>query len=385
MKGANKQRQRRQSDSGHGSQNRQPLSEEEAVIYLEKVKTTFIHQSDVYDRFLAIMKDFKAQNINTPGVIQRVSELFKGHPDLMYGFNTFLPPGFHVPLEDAEGTVQEDEDDDGPDPVDNDQTNLDRAIVFYASLNKKLKNQSGLLAQFWEALQSYETDKKLGPLCDKVVVLFEDYPNYLERFQQLLPADCRHRQKFFPKAKEDEKTHRGAKRGPKKLRQAREQKEGSPRPKRSQLQMEEQSASRCGDSQDLVTFFEKVKNRCVPPSGAHTCCGVACLLMQNAFRFPRCDTNLYNQILAVCSMWGSEMLQKQEVFDQLSSLLDMDLLKNFGQLLNTYNLTCEEMREFLASLSRVPKEHKRKASKWGPSYRLVHHSKQISKATGLTR
>ena len=34
--------------------------------------------------------------IDTPGVINRVSELFAGHPDLIQGFNTFLPPGYRI-------------------------------------------------------------------------------------------------------------------------------------------------------------------------------------------------------------------------------------------------------------------------------------------------
>ena len=34
--------------------------------------------------------------INTPGVIKRVSELFRGHNDLILGFNTFLPPGYKI-------------------------------------------------------------------------------------------------------------------------------------------------------------------------------------------------------------------------------------------------------------------------------------------------
>lgn len=34
--------------------------------------------------------------IDTPGVIQRVSELFKGNNNLILGFNTFLPPGYKI-------------------------------------------------------------------------------------------------------------------------------------------------------------------------------------------------------------------------------------------------------------------------------------------------
>jgi len=35
-------------------------------------------------------------SIDTPGVIDRVSTLFRGHPSLIQGFNTFLPPGYRI-------------------------------------------------------------------------------------------------------------------------------------------------------------------------------------------------------------------------------------------------------------------------------------------------
>lgn len=38
-------------------------------------------------------------SIDTPGVIGRVSQLFKGHPDLIMGFNTFLPPGYKIEVQ----------------------------------------------------------------------------------------------------------------------------------------------------------------------------------------------------------------------------------------------------------------------------------------------
>lgn len=42
------------------------------------------------------MKDFKSCAIDTPGVIERVSTLFAGNPNLIQGFNTFLPPGYKI-------------------------------------------------------------------------------------------------------------------------------------------------------------------------------------------------------------------------------------------------------------------------------------------------
>lgn len=65
----------------------------------QKVKYKFGNQPQVYNDFLDIMKEFKSQSIDTPGVIQRVSNLFKGHPELIVGFNTFLPPGYKIEVQ----------------------------------------------------------------------------------------------------------------------------------------------------------------------------------------------------------------------------------------------------------------------------------------------
>ncbi|CAD6184665.1 unnamed protein product [Caenorhabditis auriculariae] len=72
---------------------------EDALSYLDQVKNQFSEEPAVYTQFLDIMKDFKSQTIDTPGVISRVSHLFHGRPALIMGFNTFLPPGFEVRLE----------------------------------------------------------------------------------------------------------------------------------------------------------------------------------------------------------------------------------------------------------------------------------------------
>ena len=79
------------------------LKVEDALAYLEQVKAQFENQPRVYAKFLDIMKEFKAQAIDTPAVIERVTMLFRGHPDLILGFNTFLPPGYKIDLtEDME-------------------------------------------------------------------------------------------------------------------------------------------------------------------------------------------------------------------------------------------------------------------------------------------
>ncbi|OSX66922.1 hypothetical protein POSPLADRAFT_1077635, partial [Postia placenta MAD-698-R-SB12] len=73
-----------------------PLNVTDALGYLDSVKAQFQDKPDVYNHFLDIMKDFKSQVIDTPGVIARVSMLFHSNPYLIQGFNTFLPPGYRI-------------------------------------------------------------------------------------------------------------------------------------------------------------------------------------------------------------------------------------------------------------------------------------------------
>ncbi|XP_073724591.1 SIN3 transcription regulator family member Aa [Misgurnus anguillicaudatus] len=87
------------SASAQGQQQFQRLKVEDALSYLDQVKLQFGNHPQVYNDFLDIMKEFKSQSIDTPGVISRVSQLFKGHPDLIMGFNTFLPPGYKIEVQ----------------------------------------------------------------------------------------------------------------------------------------------------------------------------------------------------------------------------------------------------------------------------------------------
>jgi len=83
------------------------LKVEDALLYLDQVKMAFGDKPEIYNKFLDIMKNFKAQEIDTPGVIQQVSRLFCGNNKLILGFNTFLPDGYKIelPLEGGDATM----------------------------------------------------------------------------------------------------------------------------------------------------------------------------------------------------------------------------------------------------------------------------------------
>jgi paired amphipathic helix protein Sin3a len=78
------------------------LRVEDALLYLDDVKREFRNRPAVYNEFLTIIKNFKTQEVDTPGVIQRVSRLFRGYNRLILGFNTFLPEGYKISLADLE-------------------------------------------------------------------------------------------------------------------------------------------------------------------------------------------------------------------------------------------------------------------------------------------
>ncbi|XP_036878100.1 paired amphipathic helix protein Sin3b isoform X2 [Manis javanica] len=75
-----------------------PVHVEDALTYLDQVKIRFGSDPATYNGFLEIMKEFKSQSIDTPGVIRRVSQLFHEHPDLIVGFNAFLPLGYRIDI-----------------------------------------------------------------------------------------------------------------------------------------------------------------------------------------------------------------------------------------------------------------------------------------------
>lgn len=80
------------------------LRVEDALLYLDQVKMEFGDRPHIYNEFLDIMKTFKTQQLDTPGVIRRVSSLFQGNRRLVLGFNTFLPEGYKIEMPvDGEG------------------------------------------------------------------------------------------------------------------------------------------------------------------------------------------------------------------------------------------------------------------------------------------
>ncbi|KAG8087162.1 hypothetical protein GUJ93_ZPchr0010g9253 [Zizania palustris] len=63
----------------------------QGIQYLEAIKDTFPHDPETYQIFVGVMRDYKSKRIDIERVVFRISMLFKGHKNLLRGFNKFLP------------------------------------------------------------------------------------------------------------------------------------------------------------------------------------------------------------------------------------------------------------------------------------------------------
>ncbi|KAI5190926.1 paired amphipathic helix protein Sin3b [Nematocida sp. AWRm77] len=83
----------------------------DAMRYLDIVRAEYQNNTEVYNRFLKTMKDYKERHIDAKGVIEIILVLFNGNQKLLQGFNQFLPKKYEI-LPSGEVKMHEDKDRD---------------------------------------------------------------------------------------------------------------------------------------------------------------------------------------------------------------------------------------------------------------------------------
>nr|GMD16980.1 paired amphipathic helix protein Sin3-like 3 isoform X1 [Ipomoea batatas] len=162
--------------SGNGMQK---LTTGDALAYLKNVKDIFQDKRDKYDEFLEVMKDFKAQRVDTSGVIARVKDLFKGHQNLILGFNTFLPKGYEI-------TLQSD-DESQPPPIKK-PVEFEEAISFVNKIKTRFQGDDSVYKCFLGILNMYRKENKsISEVYQEVSSLFHEHPDLLVEFANFLP------------------------------------------------------------------------------------------------------------------------------------------------------------------------------------------------------
>jgi paired amphipathic helix protein Sin3a len=165
------------------------------------------------------------RRLTTPGVIRRVSELFRGHTNLIMKFNRFLPPGYRI----DESTIAAAEAEEAasmagsqpmahagvppptshvslpPPPARRPVTNVrqdgkppefDHAIQYVTKIKQRfVKDQPDVYRRFLEILHSYQKNSAsaadqgavISEVLSRVAELFQDHPDLLQDFRFFLP------------------------------------------------------------------------------------------------------------------------------------------------------------------------------------------------------
>ena len=182
------------------------------------------------------MKNFKSQQIDTPGVISQVSQLFRGHDHLILGFNTFLPPDQKISKEQLRIMNEQHQAMKDKQAASNKaaseskkskkakkakkqtqnlqaQDNLmqqtefqaqaqtqaegtggqqpfgfEHAITYVTKIKTRFERDSAKYTRFLDILHDYKEDKQsIEGVLEQVSELFKDHPDLLKEFAYFLP------------------------------------------------------------------------------------------------------------------------------------------------------------------------------------------------------
>jgi paired amphipathic helix protein Sin3a len=156
---------------------------DDAVEFLDRVREMFSDLPYIYNSFLEVMKGFKDQTITTDDVINRVKLLFKGHPDLLQGFNLFLPPAYRIQVEaespptTAHANIE-----------DQKAQQFARAYKYVTKVKKRFTDAPHTYQEFLTVLDKYQTVHRSVDLVNtEITRLFRCHPDLLSEFAVFLP------------------------------------------------------------------------------------------------------------------------------------------------------------------------------------------------------
>ena len=194
----------------------------------------FSDKPQIYNEFLELMKKFKAQTIGTRSVIDAVKNMFKGHNELILGFNAFLPEGEEIELTEEEentppypsnnpsgvgsggggGSSSSSSSSSSTDAAAGSGTMMtpnqgqgageaatglqmmqqEHAISYVTTVRNRFANEPDTYRAFLRILHTYQKEK--GPIKDameQVSILFADHPDLLMEFTHFLPNQAKER------------------------------------------------------------------------------------------------------------------------------------------------------------------------------------------------
>jgi paired amphipathic helix protein Sin3a len=170
-------------NDGHAPVAVSRMTHDDAVDFLDHVREKFSDRPYLYNSFLAVMKEFREQTITTDVVINHVKLLFKGHPELLQGFNLFLPPAYRIGAEaELPRTTAHAEIEDQK------AQQFARAFKYVNKVKNRLADAPRTYQEFLTVLNKYQTVHRSVDLVNtEITRLFRSHPDLLSEFAVFLP------------------------------------------------------------------------------------------------------------------------------------------------------------------------------------------------------
>ncbi|KAL8990465.1 MAG: hypothetical protein Q9169_008117 [Polycauliona sp. 2 TL-2023] len=154
--------------------------------YLDKLELHFIKTPNVFSRFQDILDAFKNQSIDAPRAIERVSDLFAGHADLLEEFHVLIQPQIkHKPTHNewkwenkpyiSTGELKE-------------PSRPNEALHFLHRLGIRYSRDITVFQCFLDMMREFEHGiLDFSGLTKRVLVLLVHDPDLLQEFNMFLP------------------------------------------------------------------------------------------------------------------------------------------------------------------------------------------------------
>eukprot|EP01080_Neovahlkampfia_damariscottae_P009115 gene9115-1205_t len=311
------------------------LRVEDALAYLDQVKTKYKDNLKVYQNFLDVMRDFKDNKIDTPGVIIKVMELFKGDNNLILGFNAFLPPGCKIELPETEEAPIKKKVIEKNDPSAAQKMDFDQAIQYVTKIKSRFENNLEDYRTFLKILTSYQQNQiTLKKVYEQVSELFKSHPDLLAEFLQFLPVNMRDP----PVSQKKEKKRVGPKPAP-----------TTGGTKRTSARRQEENKKNNSDMNTLslethatAQLFESIKKQ-----------------LNN--------DETYQEFLKCVNLFSNGVIGKQELIRLANDIIGQftDSFKSFKKLVSTSSSAFEDKFE------KSKESNFKQSSRFGPSYRSL--------------
>lgn len=169
--------------SGYGKAS-EDLDLSDAMLFLSKVKDEYKHDPSTYDQFLELMRDYKHGKVEATGVIRAVSNLFKNKPNLIKGFNDFLPSDFKVwEIPRRQSMVISTKE-----PEDLDKQS--QAYNYIVRVKKRLSGEPETYRAFLEIIRGYQNNRgPTGVVLNQLKRVIGNYPDLIKGFMEFMPDE----------------------------------------------------------------------------------------------------------------------------------------------------------------------------------------------------